>query len=128
MRRCQLCQSTNVRRSGLYAAQRRAHPLQSPYRCDDCDSRFWVVSRTARLMAIAGLCAGMAVALAVTPALLDHNSSRAAERANLVSMPAVHGLNSAVYTPSFDALVARHGGVAPLTAPLMPPPANDRMD
>jgi hypothetical protein len=44
-RRCPQCGSNNVRRSGRLDSEATAHPFQSPYRCRDCERRFWVVSR-----------------------------------------------------------------------------------
>jgi len=47
-RKCPVCKSSSVRRSAIHKsdapAQRRFH---SPYRCNDCDERFWVLSKTA---------------------------------------------------------------------------------
>lgn len=47
-RTCPTCKSRSVRRSAIHksdaAAQRRLH---SPYRCNDCDERFWVLSKSA---------------------------------------------------------------------------------
>ena len=54
MKRCSVCGSTNVRRSGVHVSEARSHPFQSPYRCLDCEARFWVVSRRTRLGAFAG--------------------------------------------------------------------------
>jgi hypothetical protein len=44
-RRCSHCGSTNVRRSGRLDSEAGTHPFHSPYRCRDCERRFWVVSR-----------------------------------------------------------------------------------
>jgi len=48
LRKCPVCKSRSVRRSAIHKsdsqAQRRYH---SPYRCNDCDERFWVLSKTA---------------------------------------------------------------------------------
>jgi endogenous inhibitor of DNA gyrase (YacG/DUF329 family) len=44
-RRCPHCGSTNVRRSGRLESEAGTYPFHSPYRCRDCDKRFWVVSR-----------------------------------------------------------------------------------
>ncbi len=47
-RKCPACNSRSVRRSAIHksdaAAQRQFH---SPYRCNDCDERFWVLSKSA---------------------------------------------------------------------------------
>lgn len=53
-RRCSHCGSTNVRRSGRLESESH-HPFQSPYRCRDCDQRFWVISRKAYFGAVAGV-------------------------------------------------------------------------
>ena len=65
MRRCDACNSTNVRRSGAHPAEASHHPFHSPYRCLDCDARFWVVSRRTRV----GAAAGGVVALALVAAM-----------------------------------------------------------
>ena len=44
-RRCSHCGSTNVRRSGRLGSEAGTYPFHSPYRCHDCDRRFWVLSR-----------------------------------------------------------------------------------
>jgi len=44
-RRCSHCGSTNVRRSGRLGSEIGTYPFHSPYRCRDCDRRFWVLSR-----------------------------------------------------------------------------------
>lgn len=54
MKRCTECHSVNVRRSGAHPGETEMHPFHSPYRCQDCDARFWVVSRRARWGATAG--------------------------------------------------------------------------
>ena len=46
------------------AANRRAQ-LHSPYRCRACSERFWVVSRKARTLTIAGIAACFAAVLVV---------------------------------------------------------------
>ena len=46
--KCPACNSLNVRRSSIRAAESSSHPrLRSPYRCRDCGERFWVISRRA---------------------------------------------------------------------------------
>ena len=35
----------NVRRSSRLESEAAQYPFHSPYRCRDCDRRFWVVSR-----------------------------------------------------------------------------------
>ena len=66
MKHCSVCRSTNVRRSGTHVSEAGSHRFHSPYRCLDCDARFWVVSRRARL----GAAAGGTVALALVIFLL----------------------------------------------------------
>jgi hypothetical protein len=53
-RRCSHCGSTNVRRSGRPGSEIGTHPFHSPYRCHDCDRRFWVLSRKTLFGAAAG--------------------------------------------------------------------------
>ena len=67
MRRCHTCNSINVRRSGAHPTEASHHPFHSPYRCLDCDARFWVVSRRTRVGAAAG--GALALALVVAMAL-----------------------------------------------------------
>jgi hypothetical protein len=49
MKRCTACHSAHVRRSGVHPAEARLHRFRSPYRCLDCNTRFWVVSRRTRI-------------------------------------------------------------------------------
>ena len=53
-RRCSHCGSTNVRRSGRLGSEAGTYPFHSPYRCHDCDRRFWVLSRKTLFGAAAG--------------------------------------------------------------------------
>src|SRR5206468_4713894 len=53
-RRCPQCGSTNVRRSGRLDSEATAYPCHSPYRCRDCEQRFWVISRRTLYGAVAG--------------------------------------------------------------------------
>ena len=103
MKRCKLCLSTNIRRSGLHEAALRAHPLQSPYRCLDCDSRYWVVSRSARLTAIAGACVGIAFALAVAPRAMEERAVQPKSRIDWVASPGPEGLAPALLVRATDA-------------------------
>jgi uncharacterized protein len=51
-RKCPRCGSYNVRRSSIRVADPSTRPiLRSPYRCRDCDERFWVTSRGAYYLA-----------------------------------------------------------------------------
>jgi hypothetical protein len=53
---CPACGSVNVRRSSIRASEASKLRLRSPYRCRDCDERFWVVSRRANYLAgVAGV-------------------------------------------------------------------------
>ena len=42
-----------------------SHAFRSPYRCEDCDLRFWVVSRRTRITAAAVVAGMLTVALLV---------------------------------------------------------------
>ena len=53
-RQCPHCGSLNVRRSGRLESESGTHPFHSPYRCRDCEQRFWVVSRKTLFGAAAG--------------------------------------------------------------------------
>jgi len=75
MRRCTVCHSTNVRRSGAHPAEASQHPFRSPYRCLDCDMRFWVVSRRTRVGAAAGGALALALVLAMALPSLTRLSS-----------------------------------------------------
>jgi hypothetical protein len=63
-RRCPYCGSVNVRRSGRLDSEATAHPFHSPYRCRECEQRFWVVSRKTWVGAAAGF-AALAVSVIV---------------------------------------------------------------
>jgi hypothetical protein len=67
--RCPACDSSRVRRSHIRAEERGTHGLRSPYRCEDCHTRYWVLSRKARLAFVSGalsvVFAAVLVALAV---------------------------------------------------------------
>jgi hypothetical protein len=49
MKQCPVCRSTNVRRSGCSHEETSTHAFQSPYRCQECNTRFWVLSRKTRI-------------------------------------------------------------------------------
>jgi len=68
-RKCPYCGSTNVRRSGRLESEAGLHPFHSPYRCRECEHRFWVVSRRT----IFGAAAGGAV-LAISIVLWSGNA------------------------------------------------------
>ena len=50
---CPACGSANIRRSAFRGSEANAHAFRSPYRCENCKHRFWLVSRKARLGATA---------------------------------------------------------------------------
>jgi len=52
-----------VHRSSARAGERRYHPLRSPYRCEECDERFWLFSLTAWRMGFWGLVVLIALAI-----------------------------------------------------------------
>ena len=48
-KRCPRCGSSDVRRSSFQGTdERKPYALRSPYRCEECGERFWVISRKAR--------------------------------------------------------------------------------
>ena len=50
-RKCPHCGSREVRRSSFHSDGERAHYiLRSPYRCEKCNERFWVISRKAEYL------------------------------------------------------------------------------
>ncbi|MEP6677757.1 MAG: hypothetical protein ABJB78_00555 [Betaproteobacteria bacterium] len=64
-----------MRRSGVSVADAEAHPFRSPYRCQDCEARFWVVSRRTRFGAVAGGTVALAlVFFLVLPMILRHQA------------------------------------------------------
>jgi hypothetical protein len=77
-RKCLNCGSVNVRRSGSLVSEAANRFFRSPYRCRECDARFWVVSKKAYVAAIAG---GIAFSLAV----LVWAGNRAFERLHVAS-------------------------------------------
>ena len=48
------------------------HPFHSPYRCQDCNARFWVISRRARWGATGGLIVLMIVGVVAVPMAWRH--------------------------------------------------------
>ena len=79
-RECLNCGSANVRRSGFVLSEAANHFFRSPYRCRDCNARFWVVSKKTYVAAIAG---GTAFALAV----LVWAGNRAYEHLHVAAVP-----------------------------------------
>ena len=55
LHRCPACGSAKVRRSSIRGREAGAHAFRSPYRCEACRHRFWVVSRKTRIGAAAAL-------------------------------------------------------------------------
>lgn len=62
-RRCPQCGSREVRRSQIRCAEHGDHAFRSPYRCRECNTRFWIISRRTRvgITAIGALIAAMLV-------------------------------------------------------------------
>ena len=55
-----------MRRSGVHSSELESHAFRSPYRCDICDTRFWVMSRKARIgLGIGLVAAGASIVSAV---------------------------------------------------------------
>jgi hypothetical protein len=79
-RQCLNCGSANVRRSGVVVSDAANHFFRSPYRCRECDARFWVVSKKTYVATIAG---GIALALTV----LVWAGNRAFEHLHVASVP-----------------------------------------
>ncbi len=79
-RKCLNCGSANVRRSGVVVSEVANHFFRSPYRCRECDARFWVVSKKTYVATIAG---GTALALTV----LVWAGNRAYEHLHLAAVP-----------------------------------------
>ncbi len=70
MHHCTICHSANVRRSGASPGEAHLHPFKSPYRCQECDARFWVLSRRTKWGAAAsGVIALFIVAAVAAPVL-----------------------------------------------------------
>jgi hypothetical protein len=64
---CPACGSANIRRSAKRGAEASAHAFRSPYRCESCKHRFWLVSRKARLgAATAGIVLFSAIVFVAT--------------------------------------------------------------
>jgi len=63
VKQCPACRSFNVRRSGFTNGKAKSKSFQSPYRCNACDTSFWVFSRTTRIVGITGIAASAFVVL-----------------------------------------------------------------
>ena len=59
MKPCPACRGVDVRRSFVRPSESNLHLLLSPYRCQTCHLRFWVISRRMRIF---GALAGSAIA------------------------------------------------------------------
>ena len=52
--KCPRCGSSNVRRAHFQSRdEAQRHVLTSPYRCEECNERFWLLSRKTRQTTIA---------------------------------------------------------------------------
>jgi hypothetical protein len=75
-----------VRRSGVRLGEARSylHLFRSPYRCQDCEARFWVLSRRTRLTASAGGALVLMLAIAFgAPLVWRHSAAQANAGANV---------------------------------------------
>jgi hypothetical protein len=117
VKRCTECNSANVRRSGAHTVEGHQHPFHSPYRCDDCNARFWVISRKIRLGAVAGgALVATFVALAFVPFLIHRQ-----EGPSLVPAASASGSrleDSTFRIPSLDETIAAQNTLHPLADPL----------
>ena len=74
LNRCPACDSSRVRRSHIRADERGTHGWRSPYRCEDCQTRYWVLSRKARLAFVSGAVSVLFAALLVALAVIAPNA------------------------------------------------------
>jgi hypothetical protein len=123
VKRCTECHSANVRRSGAHATEGEQHPFHSPYRCGDCNARFWVISRKIRLGAAAGgALVATFVALALVPLMMHRQ-----EGPSLQPPGSVSGLREdstfRIPSPSLDETIATQNALRPLADPLAGTPA-----
>ena len=92
MKRCPACGSANVRRSGVRGPEHGSHTFRSPYRCNVCDTRFWVLSRKTRIGAVAASVVLLtATVIEGGPFLLSRYSMRHAPTA--ADVPATGGVS-----------------------------------
>src|SRR5437868_9154196 len=112
-RQCPHCGSLNVRRSGRLESESGTHPFHSPYRCRDCEQRFWVVSRKTLFGAAAGGTV-LAVALILSGIVLlsRHDSAP--------SVPVGSAADWQLNSPG--QLASSTGQLASSAAPLAPSP------
>jgi len=118
LHRCPACGSTNVRRSTIRSRESGAHALRSPYRCRACSERFWVLSRKARTLTIAGIVAGFAAALVVAFAIVADDDSTGAPIA-----PASEEVEVLRPTPPRDAAPKAASARSPTGTPAAAPSA-----
>jgi len=102
-----------VRRSGRLDSEATAFRFQSPYRCRDCEQRFWVVSRNTLFGAAAGF-AAFAVGVIVWSGLglIAHFARPAAPAPPATSLPDLRSDASGVETDPrvlSDALLRQFG-------------------
>jgi hypothetical protein len=72
--KCPRCGSLDIRRSSFRSSEEReSHFLRSPYRCENCDERFWVLSRKAKYLV--GMLVAL-IALAVIAILIPAETSQ----------------------------------------------------
>ena len=125
LHRCPACGSTNVRRSTLRSREAGEHALRSPYRCRACRERFWVLSRKARTLTVAGSVVGLAVLLLIAFVVLGPDDEG-------VPYPAPPGSEDVeVLTATPPRGTARKGAfaqpalpkAAPAASPALEPPA-----
>jgi hypothetical protein len=115
MKRCPACRSTNVRRSGCCSEERFAHALHSPYRCNDCNERFWLLSRSTRIGALVAGAFVSAAMLFVVGATLLHGPLEAAAAAPDSASP------SSASSLDGSSLRDGSGSGVPIAATLAPP-------
>jgi hypothetical protein len=72
LNRCRACGSSDVRRSRIRPEERGAHGFRSPYRCEACHARYWVISRKAYASFVSG---GLSVLIGVLLAVALSSSS-----------------------------------------------------
>ena len=118
MKRCSVCQSVNVRRSGVPSAEARAHPFRSPYRCDDCNARFWVISRRARIGALSSVIL-LTMALAFAGPVILLKSHRSADAAAYSTRPAQSDATVPAAS-TFDEVVAGQNDIRRLSNTFAP--------
>ena len=119
LHQCPACGSTNVRRSTIRSRESGAHALRSPYRCRACSERFWVLSRKARTLTVAGIVAGFAVALVVAYVIVAPSDD---DSAGISPAPASEEVEVLTATPPRDAATkaASAKPVSPKQAPAAP--------